>query len=226
LKIKIFLASLTMLMACSTEGVTESTVIEPGGDDAGSGDTDPVPTETTLEVIAANAISSALASASMRTGPHPETPSGIPHQQHNQNAPLDMQEILKAAMDDLEGVYLEATPYSFAGSMGWRLEETYAQGSAGAFIRESREFGHQHVPEDGSMHMLLPNSASKIALDKGWGVIHPLTESISDESSQYVMIYGPRDKDELQTVWIIAQISYYQARGIDMAGSYGGSTGY
>ena len=31
------------------------------------------------------------------------------------------------------------------------------------------------------------------------------------------MIYGARDLKELETVWLIAQISYYQARGVSTA---------
>ncbi len=64
------------------------------------------------------------------------------------------------------------------------------------------------------MHMLLPSEFSTVALDKGWGIIHPLTGSISGENSDYVMICGPRDEDELQAIWIIAEISYYHARGL------------
>ena len=65
------------------------------------------------------------------------------------------------------------------------------------------------------MQMLLPSEFSTVALDKGWGIIHPLTGSISGENSDYVMIFGPRDEDELQAIWIIAQISYYHARGLN-----------
>ena len=83
-------------------------------------------------------------------------------------------------------------------------------------VHQQREFLHQHQPGDGSMHLLLPMELSLVALEKGWGVIHPLNDSISGEHSEYVMIFGPRDEDELKTIWIIAQISYYQARGLSM----------
>ncbi len=48
------------------------------------------------------------------------------------------------------------------------------------------------------------------------GGIHPIDDEISGETSTYVMIYGARDLKELETVWLIAQISYYQARGVSM----------
>ncbi|MFT7654605.1 MAG: hypothetical protein ACI9UU_003725 [Candidatus Azotimanducaceae bacterium] len=31
-----------------------------------------------------------------------------------------------------------------------------------------------------------------------------------------VMIFGPRNEAELQVIWTIAQIAYYQARGLSM----------
>lgn len=171
---------------------------------------------TLLEIISAGKIRNALNEAPFREGPPPNTPDGIPHQQLNQNAPVPMQEALRASASALPGIKFEPTPFSLLGSVGWRLDESSAQGPAEAFIRESLEFVHQHVPADGSMHMLLPLEFSAAALEKGWGVIHPLNDSISGENSEYVMIFGPRDEDELKTIWIIAQISYYQARGLSM----------
>ncbi len=92
----------------------------------------------------------------------------------------------------------------------------FTLGPDGALILGSLEFAHLHRPSDGSMQMLLPSEFSTVALDKGWGIIHPLTGSISGENSDYVMICGPRDEDELQAIWIIAEISYYHARGRTM----------
>ena len=128
-----------------------------------------------------------------------------------------MQEELLAAVSALPGIQIEATEFSLSGSLGWRLESSFAQGPEDGFIRQNLEFGHQHQPADGSMHMLLPVEFSVVALGKGWGVIHPLNESISGENTDYVMIFGPRDEAELKTIWTIAQISYYYARGLSMA---------
>ena len=66
------------------------------------------------------------------------------------------------------------------------------------------------------MHRLLPSEFSTIALSKGWGVIHPIDDRVSGKTSTYVMIYGPRSQEELETVWLIAQTSYYQARGMSI----------
>ena len=173
-----------------------------------------------LEVIPAGRITDALNAAPVREGPPPTTPDGIPHQQHDQNAPLAMQQRLMSAIFTLPGILVVPTPFSLAGSQGWRLLGDFARGPDDAFIStESLEFGHLHRPSDGSMHMLLPSAFSMVALEKGWGIIHPLSDQISGENTEYVMIYGPRDDEELQTIWIIAQISYYFARGVSLESS-------
>jgi hypothetical protein len=125
-----------------------------------------------------------------------------------------MQQKLMASIRVLPGMQVVATQFSLGGSQGWRLQADFAKGPPDAFIPSSLEFGHLHRPVDGSMHMLLPLAFSVIALGKGWGTIHPLSEDISGENSEYVMIFGPRDDDELKTIWIIAQIAYYHGRGL------------
>jgi phospholipase/carboxylesterase len=144
-----------------------------------------------------------------------------PHQQLDQNAPVILQEALLASVTALPGVRIEPTPFSLDGSKGWRLEGSFAQGPEEAFINDSLEFGHLHRPDDGSMHLLLPTDVSIKALEKGWGILHPLSgyPGLSGDNSNYVMIYGPRDESELKTIWTISQISYYYARGLSMAPS-------
>ena len=174
----------------------------------------PVFSESVLPVIDAGEIGQTLNSLPDRAGPPPITPDGIPHQQYSQNAPPELQLALREAVSALPGLLLSPTPFSLAGSVGWRLEEGFAGGPSGAFIRDTREFGHQHRPSDGSMHLLLPDELSRIALEKSWGVMHPASETISGAGSEYVMIYGPRDASELESIWVIALASYYQARGL------------
>ena len=61
-----------------------------------------------------------------------------------------------------------------------------------------------------------PQSSLRLPWERVGG-IHPIDDEISGETSTYVMIYGARDLKELETVWLIAQISYYQARGVSTA---------
>jgi|GEM_PF-264856 hypothetical protein len=160
----------------------------------------PAAADDLLEVIPADEIFHTLSAVPVRERPPPDTPEVIPHQQFSRNAPLSLQEELMASVSVLPGVRVVATEFSLAGSQGWRLEDSFAEGPDDAFISQSREFGHLHQPADGSMHMLLPVGFSVVALEKGWGIIHPLTDSISGENSDYVMIFGPRDQDELKTI--------------------------
>ena len=95
-----------------------------------------------LEVIPADRISDALNASPLREGSPPTTPDGIPHQQHDQNAPLAMQQRLMSAIFTLPGILVVPTPFSTMA-----LEE------------------------------------------------------------------------ELRTIWIIAQVSYYFARGVSMESS-------
>lgn len=171
---------------------------------------------STLEVIPFNGIASAFKGIPSRNGTAPDHADGIPHQQYSQNAPVSIQNALKDAASELPGITFVSTPYSLAGSIGWRLKESFAGGLGGAFIRDSLEFAHQHRPSDGSMHMLLPNMVAKSALDKGWGVMHPWSDTLSGSRTEYVMIFGPRDEYELKTIWILSQISYYYARGMEV----------
>ena len=194
----ILVAALAFTLAVATDGRTQTS------------------SEIALAITPADEIADALRSSPTRVGAAPETPDGIPHQQLSQNAPLAMVQALTASAIPLPGIVFAPTPFSLQGSLGWNLEPGFDEGPDDAFIRGTQEFGHQHRVTDGSMHMLLPSEFAAIALEKGWGVIHPIDEEISGETSTYVMIYGARDLDELETVWIIAQISYYQARGLSM----------
>ncbi len=191
-------AALACMLLICTEGWTQTT------------------SENALPIMPADEVSAALNVAPEREGPAPVTPNGVPHQQLNQNAPLAMVQALTASAIPLPGIVFAPTPFSLEGSLGWRLEPNFAEGPDEGFIRGSLEFGHQHRVEDGSMHLLLPSEFATIALEKGWGVIHPIDEAISGETSTYVMIFGARNREELETVWLIAQISYYQARGLSM----------
>ena len=195
--LRMCIAALACLLVLCTEGRTQTS-------------------ENSLPITPADEIATALNAAPEREGPAPATPDGVPHQQLNQNAPLAMIQALTASAIPLPGIKFAPTPFSLAGSLGWRLEPDLAQGPDEGFIRGTLEFGHQHRVEDGSMHLLLPSEFSTIALEKGWGVIHPIDDTISGETSTYVMIYGARNLEELETVWLIAQISYYQARGLSM----------
>ena len=84
------------------------------------------------------------------------------------------------------------------------LEDACAAGPPEAFMI-GREFCHIHPPSDGSLHLNLPLDVGQAAIEAGWAENHPLAVR-GYIPQNVVMVYGPRDRDELEVVtWLIAQ---------------------
>ncbi len=73
-----------------------------------------------------------------------------------------------------------------------------------------REFAHLHPPQDGSLHAALPPDIVKTAIANGWAERHPLAGRFGLPEN-VVMIYGPRDDDELRIVLELLGESYRYA---------------
>lgn len=153
-----------------------------------------------------------------RVGSAPRTPFAVPHVQFDQNAPMAMQEALLGAVQTLPNIVLwRETPFSIPPAVGWVLPTELRGGPDNAYSPEG-EFGHSHRPEDGSMHLRLPESVARIVFEKGWGILHPFSAVVTGQKEvNYIMVYGPRDEGELQVVWAIVQASYAFARGLDLS---------
>jgi hypothetical protein len=144
-----------------------------------------------------------------RSGPKPDTtrPSQgnpHPHQQISQNAPLDLQEELLRRVRSLAGVSVGESLVSVPGARAFHLDEALARGPDKAFQR-GREFAHLHPAHDGSLHLTLPPEVYQEVLVKGWGEPHPVSGTM--------MIWGPRNGEELDTIWRLVQASYEYATG-------------
>jgi len=159
----------------------------------------------------------ALAALPERTGPAPRTPFAVPHVQFDQNAPVVMQEALSEAVQKLPDIVLwRETSFSIPPAVGWVLPESLRGGPENAYSLEG-EFGHSHRPEDGSMHLRLPAVVSGIVFARGWGILHPFSAVVTGQKEvNYIMVYGPRDDDELEAIWTIVQASYAFARGLSL----------
>jgi phospholipase/carboxylesterase len=73
------------------------------------------------------------------------------------------------------------------------------------------EFAHLHPPYDGSLHLALPPALATDALAKGWSVAHPLAGL--RVTPGMVMVFGPRDEDEVEVVAAIDATSQAWANG-------------
>jgi hypothetical protein len=146
-----------------------------------------------------------------RSGPRPETGPAIPHQQLSQNAPESLQEELWRRMIGLEGVRTGPSGVSLPETRALHLEGGLAVGPPEAFM-VGTEFAHLHGLEDGSLHLALPAELARDAIESGWAELHPLAEA-GRLPRTLVMVYGPRDGGELETVWQLVVASYDHARG-------------
>jgi hypothetical protein len=145
-----------------------------------------------------------------RAGPRPETTqpkrgeAPTPHSQLSQNAPREYQEALFERIRALPGVSVGKSLVSVPGARAFHLDEALAHGPADAFQR-GREFAHLHPAQDGSLHIALPRNVYDGVLAHGWGEPHPISGTM--------MVFGPRDADELEIVFRIVKASYDYAVG-------------
>ncbi|MFG1703008.1 luciferase family protein [Nonomuraea sp. M3C6] len=147
-----------------------------------------------------------------RRGPRPTTTPETPHQQVDQIAPEELQEKLWRRMAGLDHVRTGASVISLPETRALHLDPEHALGPRSAFVRDSTEFAHLHGPFDGSLHALLTEADAAELVEKGWGELHPIVHE-GRHPPTLVMIYGPRDEEELETVWKLVRRSYAYASG-------------
>ena len=135
---------------------------------------------------------------------HPSPADPHPHQQLTQNAPRELQEALFERAAHLPGISVGDSCVSVPGARAFRLDPALARGPEQAFQCD-HEFAHLHPAYDGSLHLTLPPEVYQQVLDAGWGEPHPLSGTM--------LLFGPRDAQELEVVWSVVQASYHYAAG-------------
>ena len=132
-----------------------------------------------------------------RAGPPPQVAWDIPQQQLSQNAPPSLQEELFERVSALPGVHGAPSLISVPGARAFTLPS--ARGPEDAFlVPHGREFAHLHPTYDGSLHLALPPEQAADLVAHGWGVPHPWAGTRL--AAGFVMLFGPRTQDELETV--------------------------
>lgn len=145
-----------------------------------------------------------------RSGDRPSTREHNPHQQLSQIAPAELQEELWSRMSTLDGVLLGHSGVSLPDTRALHLRPTMAKGPAEAYLAGT-EFAHLHGRGDGSLHTCLPEDVVAQAIRQGWAEPHPMTRQ-GYLPGTVVMVYGPRDRTELDVVWQLVRISHGFAR--------------
>jgi phospholipase/carboxylesterase len=145
-----------------------------------------------------------------RAGPRPRTTPTNPHTQLDQNAPPNLQEKLFAVARALPGVAVGPSAVSVPGARAFHLPGC-SDSTFGAFMIEC-EFAHLHPPSDGSLHMTLPPAMVDTVIANGWAELHPLAGKYGLPGN-IVMVYGPRDENELEIVADLVRASHALATG-------------
>ena len=92
------------------------------------------------------------------------------------------------------------------------LREELATGPQEAFMI-GREFAHIHPMPDGSLHAALPPESAQEAISKGWAEQHPVAR-MGYIPQNVVMIYAPRNAQEIEVVAGLVVAAYHYASGV------------
>lgn len=143
-----------------------------------------------------------------RLGPPPTTTPTNPHQQLDQTAPPALQERLWQRAVELEHVVPGPSRISVPGTRALHLADDVTVTPGTTMI--GREFAHLHPRYDGSLHLVLPEAVMAAVVAAGWAEPHPIARRGLIPSTT-VMVYGPRDDDELAVVWRCVQAAHRHA---------------
>ncbi|MEP9362800.1 luciferase family protein [Nocardioides sp. CN2-186] len=113
-----------------------------------------------------------------------------------------LQEELWERMRALPLAYMAPTLVSVSHARALHLVEGVGEAEPDHF-QAGREFAHLHPHSDGSLHLSLPEWVKEQAVEAGWGERHPVQNAL--------MVYGPRDRFELEVAWTLVQLCYQWA---------------
>ncbi|EHA17993.1 hypothetical protein ASPNIDRAFT_126803, partial [Aspergillus niger ATCC 1015] len=155
-----------------------------------------------------------------RHGPRPTVAGIAPQRQMTQKANPAMYETLSHEIQHLvsqnpEALY-EGTSCFEKHSTGMFCSSTDTPTST-----QQQEVCHAH-PSDGSLHLTLHPADVKVVIERGWGQRHPLTREswwwcyLRTVPTGFVMIYAPRNQEELECVLKIIRAAAWWVSGEEL----------
>ena len=152
-----------------------------------------------------------------RGGTKPDTTNRIPHSQLNQHGPDEVIAKLHDWCFSLPSVSNEHSGISVPGARALVLRQR-CDCNQDAFM-VGREFAHIHPhPDNGSMHVKVTAEDAKAIIGAGWGEDHYLV-ALRQYPPGLIMVFSPRDDDELEVVKKIVARSYEFATGKNIQGN-------
>jgi hypothetical protein len=151
------------------------------------------------------------ASLPTRAGDRPRTTPTNPHTQLDQQ-PSDLRWVdeLARRVFSLPGVVEEPSGISVPGARALVLVPGEPAGPPEAFLID-REFAHLHPAPDHSLHAMLPTERVADAVEAGWAEPHPAAQRGLIPATA-VMLYAPRDEEELDVIEGLVRASHAFAR--------------
>lgn len=148
----------------------------------------------------------------IRLGDRPSTTNTNPHTQLNQQ-PEDISYVgeLQSWAFELANIEKRPSLVSVPGAMAMFMDKAHICTKCNAFMADT-EFAHFHPHPDYSLHLGLPQEDAKIIIEKGWGEWHPLIKR-GFLPPNIIMMYAPRNQEELEVAKFILGHSYAYAKG-------------
>lgn len=149
-----------------------------------------------------------------RLGSRPSTVGPMPHMQTNQLSSPEIAEKLAETLFSIEGIIENPSRISIPGARGLfvknlnQLKNPLVKNAQG-------ELGHIHPdPELGSLHLQVDEKLAYALIEKGWGEFHPLVAQ-GALPPNLIMVYAPRNEEEVETIAKIVKSSYDFVRGLN-----------
>lgn len=150
-----------------------------------------------------------------RPGQKPTVTDHEPQEQLDQLGPAEVWDQMVRRARELPGVVERDSVISVKDARAFWLDEELLKGPDDSVIIE-REFAHIHPRPDSSWHLQLPHELAILAVSAGWGEIHTVVW-LGDAPANSLLLYSPRNREEMEVVWALVQESYRYATGQEQA---------
>ncbi len=121
-----------------------------------------------------------------------------------------LSDVLFERLADLEGVELRESLRSPSGTIGFVLANS--DGTPEEAFLLGTEFAHVHVTQEHGLHLIVPESARTVAMERGWIEAHPVAGQPT-VSPLTVLADAPRDEAEVNAIARLVRLADHHARG-------------